>query len=163
MPKVRPALTARFALLLAAISLVGCRQHNLEDGTYQFHLGTVIRDDCQLAQSNDLINRGTIRTAGHKVKMDYEVLGTPLQMVGSYLDQEIFNSTDRMRLDGSAANQTTMLNGQECLLDQVVLHLDSTTTDAQSFSGTFSIDYESARRSACVCQFWFNYSADAVP
>ena len=46
--------------------------------------------------------------------------------------------------------------------DLVVLHLDSLTTGPRSFSGTFSVDYQSARHNECVCQFWFNYIATAA-
>ena len=156
-------MTPRLTLLLAlAIALFGCgRRHTLQDGTYQFRLDSVIRDDCNLASTGRVLEIGQIRTSGHAVVMDYQILGTPLQLVGNYLDQDFTNS-DRMRLDGSAANQTAFVNGTECLLDLVVLHLDSLTTGPRSFGGTFSVDYQSPRHNECVCQFWFNYIAIAA-
>ena len=154
----------RFALLLAlAVTAAGCgRVHTLHDGTYRFAIDSVIRDDCNLAQLPTVTSNGTIKTTGHVVSMDYRIFNTPIQMVGNYLTQD-FSPTDRMRLDGSAANVSTTINNLECLIDRVALHLDSTTTNASAFAGTFSINLDSARHNECVCQFWFNYTADVVP
>lgn len=147
------------AVLTAA---AGCgRRHTLVDGSYQFALDSVIKDDCNLAGAPGIFGKGQIQTSGHVVVMDYQEFDTPIQMVGNYLTQD-FTPTDRMRLDGSAANVTTNINGVECLLDRVALHIDSLTTDPSSFTGTFSIDLDSAKHNECVCQFWFKYRAVAA-
>jgi hypothetical protein len=147
-------------ILIAAVGAAGCgRHHTLQDGPYQFHLASVIRDDCSLASKPNVFAQADLRTTGHVVAMDYGLFD--IQLVGNYLASD-FTGIERMRLDGSAANVNTTITGVECLLDQAVFHVDSTTTGPGSFEGTFSIDLDSRRRNECVCQFWFNYTASSI-
>lgn len=164
-------MIARFALLLAVVAAApGCgRHHTLIDGKYQFRLETpadggsgVIRDDCLLASQSAIFSTGVISTTGHVVTMDdYQIFETPILLVGNYLTQDS-TPIDRMRLDGSASNVSTTIGGIECLVDRVAIHLDSTTTNATAFAGTFSLTLDSDRHNECVCQFWSNYSASKI-
>jgi hypothetical protein len=146
-PHVKTFCLAGLLLLTA-----GCRVHTLEDAPYTFTLGEVLRDDCGLATTGGVVPGGTLRTEGNQVSL---ALRSPdLRLVGMYLD-----SDERFTMDGSLSNYTTVLRGQECLLDTVAFHLDATDTSATTFDGTMSINYAARAADRCVCQFWFKFSA----
>lgn len=141
-------------VLLALVGL-GCgRVHPLNDGDYTFTVTRVIRDDCGLA-NDPILGVGTLLTTGHQVGL---TLTKPeAQLVGTYR-----KDVEEMVLDGTIANFQTVVRGQECLLDVVTLHLDTVTVDATDFRGTMSITYDARQPDACVCKFWFDFTAARV-
>ena len=141
-----------FCLTGLLLLLAGCRVHTLEDGPYTFTLGEVLRDDCGLASTGGVLTTGTLRTEGNLVSLN---LAQPnLRLVGTYRF-----SLEEMTLDGTLSNFQTTLRGQACLLDTVALHLDTTTLSPTAFEGSMSISYEARTPDACVCKFWFKFSA----
>jgi hypothetical protein len=134
------------------LGLSGCRVHELEDGSYRLALTQVLRDECGLAQAPDTIGAGVLSTTGNLVGFDYAFLSLKLQ--GTYL-----SGVEQLTLDGAAVNIDTLVSGQECLVDQVAMHLDGTAKDATHFSGKAAITYDTRQPDRCVCKFWFLYDA----
>ncbi len=154
------AYSARVRLLPRLIIFVGlglasCRTHTLEDGSYQFTVKEVLRDDCGLATSAPLLSTGVLITTGNQVKMRYGYLD--LQLLGIYQV-----NLEQMVLDATAVNVTTAVRGTQCLLDSVSLHMDTENQTATSFSGSMSF-YLDARADTCVCRVWVTYDAKKVP
>lgn len=145
-------------VLISTLGLLGlwsCRTHLLVDQTYAFTLKEVIRDDCGLATTPGVFTSGTLFTTGNQVRMTYGYLN--LELVGIYLVGE-----DKMSLDGSTGNVMTAVRGQECLLDTVLLHLETTNHTADSFEGEMSFTLDARLRpEACVCKLWVRYEAKA--
>lgn len=145
------------ALLLAGCALFGCgNTHPLKDGTYAFTRASVIRDDCGQADRPELMSGGVLQTHGNEVRLDtgfYEI-----KLIGVYL-----SGTESMRLDGSAANVSTIVQGRECLLDLLVLSIEASTLDPDRFAGSLSARYEAERPVDCDCQTWVQFSATRVP
>ena len=142
-------------MIFSVLGLASCRTHTLEDGTYQFTLKDVLRDDCGLAPTGALMSTGVLVTTGNQVKIKYGYLG--LQMFGIYQV-----NVEQMVLDATAVNVTTAVRGNQCLLDSVSLHIDTENQTARSFSGTMSF-YLDARADPCVCRVWVTYEAQKVP
>lgn len=141
------------AICLAALALCACgNTHPLLSGTYAFALTEVIKDECAQAGRADLMSGGKLVSYGNEVRFDYGFYD--LHLVGVYL-----NSVERMRLDGSSANLTTTLNGIDCLLDLVVVTLDSTTLDPTHFEGAIAVKYEASRNAECQCETWVRFAA----
>lgn len=139
--------------VILAVAAVGCgRTHTLQDGPYAFGLVETLRDDCQLAKAPDVFSTGVLRTTGHVVTLDYGLFG--IDLVGNYLDD-----VERMLLDGSAANVNTPVNGEECLLDLVSIHLEGTTRGPGAFDGTMAVRLDARRPDRCVCELWVRYQA----
>ena len=140
---------------LLGLSASSCRTHLLVDQTYDFTLKEVLRDDCGLATTPGVFSSGTLFTTGNQVRMTYGYQN--LEMVGIYLVGE-----DQMSLDGSTGNVMTMVRGQECLLDTVTLHLETTNHTADSFDGEMSIALDARLNpEVCVCKLWVRYEAKA--
>jgi len=139
-------------LLLVPVALQGCRTHEAEDGTYQFALTEVIRDECGLAAEPGIMSTGTLVTTGNTVAIDYGFLG--IKLVGTYLQ-----TGEQMTMDGTAVNVRTQVRGQSCLEDTVAVHLDATTKSPTEFDGVMSFSYDTRQPDECVCQFWLRYAA----
>lgn len=140
-----------WSLLLFSLLLAGCRLHTLEDGEYVITPSEIIRDECNLA-GTDLLGPATLRTEGNLV---YFTLSKPaLRLVGTYR----FN-TEEITMDGSISNFSTVINGRECLLDNVQFHADTDTSSTSTFSGQMSISFEARTPDACNCKFWFQFNA----
>ncbi|HEX8702073.1 MAG TPA: hypothetical protein VF815_24800, partial [Myxococcaceae bacterium] len=60
---------------------------------------------------------------------------------------------------GTVANASVIANGQECLVDQVNVHLQGTTVSATEFNGTLRLRYEARRPDSCVCELWARFEA----
>lgn len=132
--------------------LLSCgRVHQLEDGAYTLATTEVLRDDCGL-ERQQLLSVGTLSTAGHAVSLAFEV--PEARLMGTYR-----TSVEEMTLDGTIANFSTVVRGQECLLDFVTLHVDTVTVDAGAFRGTMSVRYYAPQADACVCKYWYNFEA----
>ncbi len=142
-----------FASLLLLLMMSGCRVHTLDDGAYDFTLGEILRDDCGLAATAGAVPPGgTLRTEGNLT--NFALTQPELRLIGTYR-----YSVEELTMDGSLSNYSTVLRGQECLVDTVAFHLDATTVDASSFTGAMSINYEARQPDACTCRFWFKFSA----
>jgi hypothetical protein len=144
---VRRALTWSIAWLLLSCG----RVHVLEDGSYGFSVRRVLRDDCGL-ESQITLSPAVLSTAGQRVTLDFS--SPEARLAGTYR-----TSIEEMTLDGTIANSSTVVRGQECLLDFVTLHLDTVTVDAARFRGTMSITYYAPQLDACVCKYWFDFDA----
>jgi hypothetical protein len=95
-----------------------------------------------------VLGPATLRTEGNEVSL---TLTKPeLRLVGIYR-----YSVEEMTLDGTLTNSSTVLAGRECLLDTVDFHLDTVTTNASSFTGAMSINYNARQPDQCTCKFWF--------
>lgn len=150
-----PAVRA-LVLLLATLSLPGCRMHTLQDGAYDFTLVEALRDDCGLASQAGVFTRGTLITAGHMVRLQYGYLST--ELVGTYR-----YGVEEMTMDGSLANVRTTLRGQDCQVDSVAVALDSTTVNAGRFTGTLNFTFQTRTSDACTCRFYARYDATRGP
>ena len=136
------------ALLL--LTMAGCRLHTLDDGVYGLAQGEILRDDCGLADAG-VLGTATLRTEGNEVSLS---LSRPeLRLVGIYR-----YSVEEMTLDGTLTNYSAVLQGRDCLLDTVDFHVDTVTTNASSFTGAMSINYNARQPDSCACKFWFKFS-----
>jgi hypothetical protein len=142
-----------FALAAAALVFTACgNTHPLQDGSYAFTRGEVVRDDCGEASRPELMSGGALERHGHEVRFDTGFFN--VKLVGQFL-----SLTERFHLDGSAANVVAQVEGRECLLDLVVLTMDAETIDPTSFSGTLSAQYQAERPVDCDCETWVRFSA----
>jgi hypothetical protein len=133
--------------VLLSLLASGCRIHTLDDGLYALAQTEILRDDCGLADAG-VLGPATLRTEGNEVSL---TLTKPeLRLVGIYR-----YSVEEMTLDGTLTNSSTVLAGRECLLDTVDFHLDTVTTNASSFTGAMSINYNARQPDQCTCKFWF--------
>lgn len=138
------------------LGLAGCgRNHTLTDGTYAFTVTQVLRDDCAL-NSGSVVTTAALKTTGNVVNLRFAKPDTVL--IGNYRA-----SVEEMVLDGTIANLGTVVQGTECLVDVVTLHMDATTVDANTFAGAMSIVYDTRSKDACNCRFWFNFEAHRAP
>jgi hypothetical protein len=150
-----PVSTRRFllpCLLLTAGLCLSCNTFVQNPGHYDMRAVEVYRDDCGLLRSPEALWDGSLLITGQVVRMDFELL--EMQLVGRFLE-----SDDRFSVDGSVANATAVANGQECLLDQVSVHLEGTTVCATQFNGTLRVRYEARRPDNCVCELWARFEA----
>jgi hypothetical protein len=111
-----------------------------------------MRDDCGLLASPEALWDGSLLITGQVVRVDFELLD--MQLVGRFLA-----GGETFSVDGSVANATAIANGQECLLDQVSVHLEGTTVCASQFNGTLRVRYEARRPDSCVCELWTRFEA----
>jgi hypothetical protein len=154
-----PVSIRRFLLpcLLLAAGL-SCNTFVQNPGHYDMQDVEVYRDDCGLLPPPVKLWGGSLLITGQVVRMDYELL--EMQLVGRFLE-----SDDRFSVDGSVANATVNINGGECLLDQVSVHLEGTTLCATQFKGTLRVRYEARRPDSCVCEVRARFTAvqDSAP
>ncbi|MBZ4417045.1 hypothetical protein K8638_11160 [Myxococcus sp. RHST-1-4] len=146
----------RFRLLVPALLVVGmsgCLPYAQEQGDYVFDPVEIYRDECGLAESNREQLRGTLQITGRVVRLDFDLLDS--ELIGYFLDEG-----EDFSIDGSVVNASTQVRGQECLLDQVNLHLEGTTQCETQFDGVLRVRYEAQQRpDACVCELWMRYEA----
>jgi hypothetical protein len=141
----------RFAWVLVFIG-AGCRQHVLQDGTYDLRLTEVLRDDCELSKQPEVFGVARLLTAGHTVRLGTAYLGAELS--GTYRF-----GLEQMTLDATLANVRTRLRGQECQVDTVSVALDSVTQSPARFSGTLSYSFQTRTADACTCRLFVRYDA----
>jgi hypothetical protein len=134
------------------IVLLSCgRVHPLQDGAYALKATQVLRDDCSLNGSG-LVPQATLVTTGNAVRLQLKQPETAL--LGFYL-----NSLEKMSLDGTFANLSTMVRGRPCQIDVASFHLEATTLSQSSFQGILAIAYDGRQTEQCVCQFWYQFDA----
>ena len=145
----------RFRLLVPALlvaGMAGCLPYAQDQGEYVFTPVEVFRDECNLLQSNGDQFRGTFQVTGRVVNLDFDLLDS--RLIGYFLE-----GGEDFAVDGSVVNATAVVNGQECLLDQVNLHLEGTTRCQTQFNGVLRVRYEAQRPDTCVCELWMRYEA----
>jgi hypothetical protein len=140
------------SLLLTVGLSLGCNSFVQNPGHYELRATEVFRDDCGLLASPEALWDGSLLITGQVVRMDFELL--EMQLVGRFLA-----SGDNFAVDGSVANATAIANGQECLLDQVSVHLEGDTVCATQFNGVLRVRYEARRPDSCVCELWARFDA----
>ncbi len=140
------------SLLIAVGLSLGCNEFLQNPGPYELRATEVMRDDCGLLPSAEELWDGSLLITGQVVRVDFELLD--MQLVGRFLaDGESF------AVDGTVANASVIANGQECLVDQVNVHLQGTTVSATQFNGTLRLRYEARRPDSCVCELWARFEA----
>ena len=148
---------ATLAIAVAAAGLFGCPGHLQADGVYALTADQVVRDECGLASDPNVFKELSLQVAGDVVRADYSLYG--IQLAGGFLEGPLFAPAERFAMDGSAANVGTLVNGQECLLDLVTVHLEGASRDRASFSGNLAVKLDTQRPDSCVCELWLTYQA----
>ena len=139
--------------LLVSVGLcLSCNSFVQNQGHYDLRATEVFRDDCGLLITPESLWDGSLLITGQVVRMDFELL--EMQLVGRFLA-----SGNSFAVDGSVANATVDANGQECILDQVSVHLEGDTLCATQFDGTLRVRYEARRPDSCVCELWARFEA----
>lgn len=139
-------------LLLVAGLCASCNSYPQNPGHYELRATEVYRDDCKLLSSEEALWDGSLLITGQVVRMDFELL--EMQLVGRFLE-----SGSSFAVDGSVANATATANGQDCLLDQVSVHLEGDTVCRTQFNGVLRVRYEARRPDQCVCELWTRFEA----
>ncbi|MBL0693787.1 hypothetical protein [Comamonas sp. JC664] len=137
---------------LLVASMAGCLPREQEPGEYVFEPVEVLRDDCGLLEPNRDKFYGTLQISGRVVRLDFGFLDSHL--VGYFLEDG-----DQFALDGSVVKAAAEVNGQECLLDQVNIHVNGTTQCETQFNGVLRVRYDTRRPDECVCELWMRYEA----
>jgi hypothetical protein len=148
-------------LLLSVLALtpgMGCTRAYLQnEGPYDFQAVEVMRDDCALLPSPEALWGGSLHISGEVVNMDYGLMD--MQLVGSFLDGGP-DDDDAFAADGSVANASLSAKGQQCIVDQVTVHLEGTTRCATEFDGVLRVRYEPRpEQTGCACELWVRYRA----
>jgi hypothetical protein len=149
-------------LALCALSLAlsgGCAPLDTQgDGPYAFTAVDVLRDDCGLLPSNEGLWDGELRTAGDVLYMRYGLM-EDMNLVGFFLGGG--GGKDFM-LDGSVSNVLVAArNAEQCLVDQVTVHLEGSTLSSTEFEGVLRLRYEPRPQDVvgCACELWVTYRA----
>ena len=142
---------------LAGLALSCDRAYPLDAGCYEMTATEVLRDDCGLLRSPESLWDGTLQLSGQVVRMDYELLD--MQLIGSFLW-----NTDAFAIDGTVANVSVPVDGQQCLLDQATVHMEGEPEEDvfDRFSGVLRVRYEARRPDSCVCELWTRFAAQHV-
>lgn len=148
--------------LVSAAALTGCRVHLLDDGAYDFTTTDVLRDDCGVAGTFTMLDRGTLTTTGNLVKFAFT--GEKPDLQGAYQFAPWMSSdAEALVMDGSITNTHVTLRGQDCLLDALSMHVEAQATDATHFAGTTSVTFESQTFPDCNCKYWYGFTAARAP
>ncbi|MDC0714950.1 hypothetical protein POL68_41260 [Stigmatella sp. ncwal1] len=140
-------------LLPALLATLGCNTFIQNPGLYELEPVEVLRDDCSLLSPGMDFWDGSLLISGQVVRMvDFELLN--MQLIGRFLA-----GGETFTVDGSVANAKVIVNGQECLLDQVSVHIDAATVCESEFKGTLRVRYEARRPDSCVCELWAKFNA----
>ena len=154
--------------LLLLCSLVGSaactNAYPQQPGEYALSATEEIVDDCGLLATPEALWDAELLIAGNTVRMDFGLFEDQqgsdqqgsggIELVGFFLGMD-----DRDTVDGSVANVTTQVRGQQCLLDSATVHLDGRTDCPSQFSGTLRVRFESRRSAGCNCELWVKYLA----
>lgn len=150
---VRAVSTLRRLSLTAVLvsTLAGCLPYSQNQGEYELIPTETLRDDCGLLEQFQGNLQLNIQISGRVVRADFGVLD--MQLIGYFLeDGEAFTA------DGSVANVSTTVDGtNECLLDQVRVHLDATTECSTVFAGQLRLAYDANNNAACTCELWTRF------
>jgi hypothetical protein len=138
-------------VLVLVLALAGCRDHVLDDGPYALAVGAALRDDCGAAGSFR-VGPATLRTDGHQVSL---TLAEPeLRLMGSYR-----SNVEAFYADGSLSKTAATLAGRECVVDTVSFRVEAEMVSDTSFAGTMAVAWDTAQPEACVCRYWFEFTA----
>lgn len=137
---------------LAMMLVAGCRSHVQDEGTYAFTATEVLRDDCQLLGTSAALWDGTFSLHGDTVQMVYGL--EDAHLAGNYRED-----SEQFELDGTVGQVTRQVENQQCLLDQIDVHLDALTDSPNRFHGTLDVFYEASRPETCVCKLWVTFNA----
>lgn len=153
---MRTALSA--CLLLFVCSLAwGCgRIHTLRDGPYAFEITHVLRDDCYWSEASTYFSSGTLVTSGNQVELAFS--GGKSALVGTYQD-----GREAMVLDGTVANTIFTIRQQQCVVESLALHVETTTVDAATFTGSAALSFRSRTAPECSCEYWYAFRAARAP
>lgn len=150
---VRAVSTLRRLSLTAVLAsaLTGCLPYSQNEGEYELVPTETLRDDCDLLERFEGNLQLSLQISGRVVRADFGVQN--MQLLGYFLeDGEAFTA------DGSVANVSTTVDGaNECLLDQVRVHLDATTQCSTEFSGQLRLAYDANNNPGCTCELWFRF------
>ncbi len=137
-------------VVLASV-LTGCLPYSQNQGEYELRPTETLRDDCGLLEQFEGNLQLNLQISGRVVRADFGVEN--MQLIGYFLeDDEAFTA------DGSVANVSTTVDGtNECLLDQVRVHLDATTLCSTEFSGQLRLAYDARNNPGCTCELWFRF------
>ncbi|WP_347402606.1 hypothetical protein [Corallococcus macrosporus] len=145
--------TLRRLCLTALLSstLAGCLPYSQNEGEYEIIPLETLRDDCGLLEQIRGNLQLSLQISGRVVRADFGVQN--MQLLGYFLeDGEAFTA------DGSVANVSTTVDGaNECLLDQVRVHVDASTRCATEFQGQLRLTYDARNNAACTCELWFRF------
>jgi hypothetical protein len=146
-----------WAFVVSATMCAGCfgRNHTLHEGTYEFTVQEVIRDECGI-QSGSALGSGSIRISGDLVRVQLDERIYNMEAVGYFLA-----NVERFTLDGSAGNVPVQVNGSECLVTLVQAHLEATTDSPSTFHGASQILFNSDQP-GCFCQLWARFTAQRL-
>jgi len=150
-----PSIGFAFVLLMASIPLASCgRDHPQQEGSYALSATEFLRDECNLQSTLGSRWEGTLSLAGNVAwfQLDDILFGT--QLVGKYKE-----NIEQFHLDGSVANIAAPVQGVSCLVDEVAIHLEAITDNANTFHGSIRMRYVTLLNSQCVCELWANYRA----
>ena len=150
------------SLALSSLSLAlsgGCAPLDTQqDGAYALTAVDVLRDECGLLASNEALWDGELRTAGDVLYMRYGLM-EDMNLVGFFLGG---TGGKGFMLDGSVSNAlVTARNTQQCLVDQVTVHLEGQTLSPTEFEGVLRVRYEPRPQdvAGCACELWVEYRA----
>jgi hypothetical protein len=152
---MRPvALVRTLALLLAALALgPSCTRAYLQnEGPYVLTAVEELRDECGLLSSPEALWDVRLQLTGDVVRMDSELMD--MQLIGSFFE----GGDDAFYLDGSVSHTLVVVEGRECVVDQVTMRLEGTTQCSTQFNGVMRVRYES-RHQACECELWTTFRA----
>ncbi|ATB27312.1 hypothetical protein [Melittangium boletus] len=149
-------------LSLSALSLVlasGCTRAYLQnEGRYEFSAVDVLRDDCGLISTPDSLWDGTLSISGDVVRLDSD--WRHLRLIGAFLQQGGPDDSVTFSLDGTESNAAITLGTDECIADQIAVHLEGTTQRATEFKGVMSVRVlPRVEQPSCACQLWVTYRA----
>jgi len=151
----RPSIGFAFLFLVVATPLASCgRDHPQQEGSYALSATEFLRDECNLQRTLGARWEGTLSLAGNiaRFQLDDILFGT--QLVGNFKE-----NLEQFHLDGSVANIATPVQGVSCLVDEVTIHLEAITDNANTFHGSIRLRYVSLLNSQCLCELWANYRA----
>lgn len=150
---VRAVSTLRRLSLTAllASTLAGCLPYSQNEGVYELIPTETLRDDCGLLAQVQGSLQLNLQISGRVVRADFGVQN--MQLLGYVLeDGEAFTA------DGSVANVSTSVDGtNECLLEQVRVHMDATTLCSTQFRGQLRLAYVGNNNAGCTCEMWIRF------
>jgi hypothetical protein len=149
--RIRPVLLT-FAALAALTAGFGCVVHTQRDGAYAFTALEVLRDSCGLLPSPEALWDGELFVTGETLRLDYQLF--EMRLVGAF--EEVSND---FYLDGSAANVSAEVGGQECQFDLVTVSVKGTTRSPTQFTGSLRLTQQGPL-DRCNCELWLTYRAD---
>jgi hypothetical protein len=152
--------------MLSMLSACAGRNHAQDEGCYAVtpvRPSGIIRDDCGLLGDAASNLSTSFSFFGDYVELGFR-LGSPA--FGTLLDVSMAGhfkfGAEQFGADGTAANVLLPIEGQDCSVERVAIHMDATSNpnNPRVFSGLLAITTFTAGAEKCVCTAWFQYQAD---